>query len=185
MPKAPITPQLETTDRVRQIAVPPAARALCTLARIDYEDAFVVHLGGAPRRTAVQWARATVEDAPARVREMLQAGWSAIGLKLGGAPSDGSVLGWKIRRSTSEFVLLGADSRLAMAGELLFQRQKHTLLFCTFVQQDDQTARDVWARIEPKHVRFVHYVLEQAAARAQMPATPQQSGRRSNHDADV
>lgn len=175
MAKAPIIPQLETTARVRPIAVPPEARALCTLARIDYEDAFVVHLGAAPRETALQWARATVEDAPPRVREMLQAGWSAIGLKLGGASSDGSVLGWEVRRSAPEFVLLGADSRLATAGELLFQRQEPTLLFCTFVQQDDQTARDMWARIEPKHVRIVHYLLEQAVDRAQMPATPQQS----------
>lgn len=163
MANAPIVPQLEPSARVRRILVPPQARALCTLARIDYEDAFVVHRGGAPRRTAEQWARAAVEDVPASVAEMLQSGWSALGLKLGGAPPERSVLGWRIRRSTPEFVLLGADSRLAMAGELLFQRQPQTLLFCTFLQQDDQTARDMWARIEPAHVRIVPYLLERAA----------------------
>jgi hypothetical protein len=36
---------------VRQVALPPAARALSTLSHIDYEDAFLVEIGPAQDRT--------------------------------------------------------------------------------------------------------------------------------------
>jgi len=61
------------------------------------------------------------------------AGWSATDLH------------W--RRSTPEFVVLGAGSRLGLAAELLFKRQQRTLLFATFLQQKNQIAQAVWAGI--------------------------------------
>lgn len=109
--------------------------------------------------------RAVLDAAPISVRRTLQSGWSAIGLKLGVAPPDRSVLGWEILRCKPEFVLLGAESRIGMAGQLLFERQQHSLLFATFVQQDNQIARAVWARVEPVHVPIVRRVLEQASRR--------------------
>lgn len=167
MASTPIIPPFGTSGRVRQVAVPPEARALSTLSHIDYEDAFSVEVADAVERTAEAWARAVTEDAPAGVRCRLRSGWLALGLKLGGAPPERSVLGWEIRRSTPEFVLLGADSRIGMPGELLFMRRQHTLLFCTFVRQDNSTVRRVWGLTERKHVRVVRGLLEQAAARAQ------------------
>ena len=44
----PNDPHVETPGRVRQVAVPPAARTLSTLAHIDYEDAFLVETGPRP-----------------------------------------------------------------------------------------------------------------------------------------
>lgn len=41
---------------VRQIDVPPAARKLCTLSQVDYEDAFLADVPGVQDRTAEQWA---------------------------------------------------------------------------------------------------------------------------------
>src|SRR4030095_3201144 len=40
-----------TPGRVRQVAVPPAARTLSTLSYVDYEDAFLVETGPAQHRT--------------------------------------------------------------------------------------------------------------------------------------
>jgi hypothetical protein len=154
-----------SADRVRQVAVPPAARALSTLSHIDYEDAFLVETGPAEDRTAEQWARAILEDAPFSVRSALLSGWSAIGLKLGGGAFRRSVLGWEVRGSTPDFVLLGADSHIGMPGELLFKRGRHALLFATFVQHDNHVARAVWAAVEPVHVPTVRHVLEQATRR--------------------
>lgn len=74
--RTPLTP-----GTVRQVAVPPAARALSTLSRIDYEDAFLVDTGSDRERTAEQWARAILEDAPIIVRRALLSGWSALGLR--------------------------------------------------------------------------------------------------------
>ncbi|HEY1592889.1 MAG TPA: DUF2867 domain-containing protein [Solirubrobacteraceae bacterium] len=147
--------------RVRQIAVPREARARSTLSRIDYADAFVVDNPAAEERTAEQWIRAILGQAPLAVRSQLLSGWSSIGLMLG---RDG-VLGWQVRRSDPESVLLGAGSRIGMPGELLLERRPGALLFCTFVEHDNALARTVWAGVEPVHVPVVRRVLEQAAGR--------------------
>lgn len=156
-----------SADRVRQVAVPQAARALTTLGHIDYEDAFLVQTSSAQERTPQQWVQATLLDAPITVRLRLVAGWSAIGLKLGRGRCGRSVLGWQVRRGTPEFVLLGADSRIGMAGELLFKAEGHALLFATFVQHDNLIARATWAAVEPTHVHVVRALLEKASHRLQ------------------
>jgi hypothetical protein len=154
-----------TNENVCQIDVPPDARALSTLAHIDYEDAFLVETGPAPDRTPEQWARAVLEDAPLAVRKSLLSGWAALGLKVGGGRSGRSVLGWAVRQSTPDFVLLGRDSRVGMPGELLFKREDDALLFSTFVQKGNPVARALWAGVESTHVRIVRQILEDARRR--------------------
>jgi hypothetical protein len=51
-----------TPGRVRQVAVPPAARTLSTLSYVDYEDAFLVETGPAQHRTGEQWAHHIAES---------------------------------------------------------------------------------------------------------------------------
>lgn len=149
-----------------KVAVPADARALSTLAHVDYEDAFLVEGMPVHERTAEQWARTVLEQAPIGMRSALQTGWSAIGLKLGVGTSDRFVLGWEVRRSTPDFVLLAADSRIGMPGELLFKRERRALLFSTFVQHDNAAARALWAGVEPVHVPIVRRILEDARRRS-------------------
>ena len=150
-------------DAVRQIEVPPSARALSTLGRVDYEDAFLVEVGADRDRTPEQWARSILEDAPMALRATLLSGWSSLGLRLGSPLSDRHVLGWEVRRSTRDHVLLGARSRLGMPAELLVKRHRGKLLFSTFVQQENPAARALWAGIEPVHGPVVRHVLARAA----------------------
>jgi hypothetical protein len=168
---------------VQKIAVPADARAHCTLSHIDYEDAFAVDLGGARDRTAEQWARTLLESAPAAVRATLMAGWTAIGLKLGGAPADQSLLGWEIRRGTPDVVLLHAGSRIGMPAELLLTRDGHSLLFCTFVQHDNHVARAVWAGTEPLHVPIVRHILADAVRRSNQRQLQTRPGREARQEA--
>jgi hypothetical protein len=147
---------------VRQVALPPAARALTTLPRVDYSDAFLVESGSTQKWSAERWARAVLEDAPVAIRTKLLLGWSAIGLK---PATRGSVLGWEIRVSRPDFVLLGRDSLIGMPGELLFKCEPEALLFATFVHHANHVARAVWAAVEPAHVRIVQHVLEQGSRR--------------------
>jgi hypothetical protein len=144
----------------RQVPIPPAARALSTLARIDYEDGFLADTGSGRARTAEEWARAMLEDAPLIVRAKLRWAWFALGLKLSGARSEHFVLGWAVRRRTPDFVLLGAGSRLGMPAELLFRRERDSLLIATFVQHDNPLARAIWAPVAPTHRRVVPVLLE-------------------------
>jgi hypothetical protein len=158
-------PTAKTPGSVRQIALPPAARALSTFSRIDYDDAFLVEIGQAQDLTSEQWARAILEGAPVSTRNKLSRGWAALGLRLGSTRSDRFVLGWEIRRRTPDVTLLGARGRLGISGELLFERQPHTLLFATFVRQENRIARGLWDRIAPTHRKVVQDLLEQASAR--------------------
>jgi hypothetical protein len=150
-------------SRVKQVAVPPAARALSMLARVDYEDAFVVHTGPAHVRTGTEWARAILEDAPADMRRSLRSGWLALGVELRSDDSEGFVLGWEVRRSTADFALLGARSRLGLLAEVLFQRRRRSVLFATFLQQQNPIARAVWTAFAPVHRRAVRTLLAGSA----------------------
>jgi hypothetical protein len=148
---------------VRQVPVPAAARAHSTLDHIDYDDAFLVETGRAQDRTAEQWARAIVEEAPDKTRNALLRGWGALGLRLDATGSDEFVLGWEVRRSTPDLALLGARGRRGLSGELLFERQPGTLLFATFVQMENRAARGLWAVIASGHVQVVRNLLERAS----------------------
>jgi len=150
---------------VREVTVPADARKLCTLAHVGYEDAFLVEVGDPGARTPEEWVRVIIESAPAVVRRALWPGWTAIGLKLHPTTDRESVLGWEVHRSTPEFVLLAAGSRIGMPAQLLLKRNEHALLFSTFVQHDNQAARAVWAATEPMHLPIVRRILSEAASR--------------------
>ncbi|MFI1973067.1 hypothetical protein [Streptomyces cinnamoneus] len=155
-----------TPGRVRHVAVPPAAHALSTLVRIDYENAVLADLDPAQNRTAEQWARTVLEDAPSDTRQALTQGWTALGLQLRPAPSEGCVLGWPVRRRTPDLVLLSAGPTRGLHGELLFQRRPHALLLAAFIQLDGERARALWAPAENRHPHVMYQVLEQAVSRA-------------------
>jgi hypothetical protein len=149
--------------RVSQVLLPADARALSTLARVDYEDAFIVDSPG--ERTAEQWLRAVFNDAPIAVRARLVSGWTGLGLKLGAPRSGRHVLGWKVRQSSPSVVLLAADSLLGLQAELLFRTEPRGLLFATLIQQNNPAARAVWVRITATHQEVVRSLLDDAARR--------------------
>lgn len=159
------TDRVVLPGRVRQVLLPADARALSTLARVDYEDAFIVEAGGA--RTAEQWTRAVFNDAPLAVRARLVSGWTGLGLKLGAPWSADRVLGWRVQKSSPSVVLLAAESLLGLQAELLFRSEPGGLLFATFVQQENPAARAVWARITSTHQQVVRSLLDHAARRAE------------------
>ncbi|PXX11255.1 hypothetical protein C8E89_103344 [Mycolicibacterium moriokaense] len=152
------------STKVRQVDLPSSVRALSTLPRVDYCDAFLFDVGAAHDECAEDLIREILEGAPLAVRTQLLSGWSAIGLKVG-AGSARSILGWEIRRTEPAHVLLGAESRIGMPGELLLRKQDDALLFATFVAQRNLVARAVWAITEPVHVRVVRDILAQASLR--------------------
>lgn len=149
--------------KVSQVSLPADARALSTLSRIDYTDAFIVEAG--VERTPEQWTRAVLQDAPFAVRAQLVSGWMALGLKLGAPWSRRRVLGWTVQHSDPDAVLLAAGSRLGLQGQLLVRSEPGGLLLATFVQLHNPAARALWARITTHHQRVVRSLLTHAARR--------------------
>jgi hypothetical protein len=158
---------------VRQLEVPRSARELSTLAHIDYADAFLIDIRDPKARTAEHWAREIFDDPPSTLRLRMWSAWTMmLGLRLGSPFSKRFVLGWEVRRSTPDHVLLGAGSRIGMPAQLLVKREEHALLFDTFVQKDNAIARAMWASIEPTHQWFVPTLLRQFRRRACDPEAP-------------
>jgi hypothetical protein len=154
----------EGTHRsVSAVWLPTDARALSTLARIDYEDAFL--LDADVQHSAEEWVRATLSDAPLIVRSRLVAGWLALGLNLRGPWSAHRVLGWKVQHSDPNFVLLAADSWLGLRGQLLFRSEPRGLLFATFIQQNNPLVRSLWVKITQRHQQVVGSLLVHAGRR--------------------
>jgi Protein of unknown function (DUF2867) len=156
-----------TGRSVTAVTLPADARALSTLSRIDYEDAFRLDAG--VERSAERWVRAMLNDAPVRVRSRLVAGWLALGLNLRGPWSADRVLGWQVQHSDPHVVLLAADSWLGLRGELLFVSEPGGLLFATFVQQNNPLARTIWVAITETHQQVVQSLLVHAARREAAP----------------
>jgi hypothetical protein len=73
------------------------------------------------------------------------------------------VLGWHVRSSTPDVLLLGAGSWIGMPGELLFKRERSGLLFATFVRHGNPAARALWGRVERVHVATVRRLLAAVA----------------------
>ena len=142
---------------VRQIPVPARMKARSTLSRIDYADAFEVELDDPP--PAEDWARAMLEGAGPEMRRSLTWGWFALGLRLGPAAAPDRILGWELRRSTPEVALLGAESRLGMPAEVMFERRRGSIRFATFVRHRNPLTRLVWTPFRAQHRRVVRHLL--------------------------
>jgi hypothetical protein len=156
------------TPPVRQVPVPAAVRAATTLSRIDYADTFLADVGPIGTRSAEAWARAVLEDAPLPRRSGLLAGWTALGLRLDlGGPD--AVLGWPVRQSTPDALLLGTDSLMGIRAELLFTREPDALRFATLVQLDSRAARAAWTGVERVHVPTVLALFGGASERLRRP----------------
>lgn len=158
---------VESPIRARQIDVPGAARELCTLPRIDYEDCHVLQTEHAHDRTAEEWARALLEDAPDSMRRTLRTGWASLGLRLGSVDDPERVLGWRIGHSDPDAVVLRTDGgRFGLDGEVLLMREDDALMVPTFLQLDGPAARGVWVPVGPMHREVVRRVLEHGVPRA-------------------
>jgi hypothetical protein len=152
------------SGQVRQVPPPASARALITLPRIDYCDAFLFDPGPGPDTSAERLIREILEGACPAVRAQLRSGWLAIGLRVENQGPN-FVLGWQVLRSVPDHVLLGSPSRIGMPGQLLLKKEGSGLLFATFVAQQNLAARAVWAAVEPVHVRVVRDILDDASRR--------------------
>lgn len=160
-----------TFRQVHQVAASSLLRKLTTLSSVDYADTYRVERICTEGHRPVELMRNILEGASRTDRIKLVAGWSAIGLEVAGRSGD-RVLGWHVRTSGSEHVLLGAESRIGMPAELLVAVERNALVFATFVQQSNDLARAVWSAIEPAHVRFVPHLLRGFVGRIRCGTPP-------------
>jgi hypothetical protein len=152
----------------------PRARRLAVVAdeplvggdRYDYADSFEIRVGEADSRSAEQFARSALEQAPWPVRWTIRTAHERLlGLRLGPRSSRDHVLGWQIVLSEPDVVQLGASSPLLGRGVIVGRRlDPRCTRITTFVfYSRPALGRVVWAIAGPLHRRVAPYLLERAA----------------------
>ena len=136
--------------------------------RWDYADAFEVRVRERDRRSAEQWARAALEQAPLPVR------WTArtaqrdlLRMQLAPRSAPGHIVGWRIRTSRPDVIVLEAQSPL-LRGAIVARRVEPTrLVVSTYIfYSRPRSARAVWAVVAPVHRKVVRYLLGRVASDA-------------------
>jgi hypothetical protein len=159
--------------RARQVPVV-AEEPLIGGDRYDYADAFEIRVAEADERSAEQFARCALEQAPWPVRWTI---WMVhrhvLRLRLGPRPSPVHVFGWKILTAQPEVIHLEAMSPLLGRGAIVARRPDPTrAVITTYIFfRRPAAASAIWKVVGPLHRWAACFLLEHAAAtsRADLP----------------
>jgi hypothetical protein len=158
-----------TRARARRVPVP-TEEPFIGGGRYDYADAFEIRLDESDARSAEEFARCALEDAPRLVRAVV---WIAhryvLRLRLGPRSSGDYVFGWVIRASEPDVLCLEAVSPLLGRGVIVGRRpdRARTVIATYVFFARPAVARVLWTVAGPLHRRVAAYLLEHAAAQAQ------------------
>jgi len=134
----------------------------------DYADAFEIRLRASDARSAEEFARCALEEAPWLVREMVRiAHRYLLRLRLGPRGAPDHLFGWKTLTSLPDVIHLEAVSPLLGRAAIVGRRPDSTRMVVTTYLFFTRPAlgHAVWAVVGPLHRRIAVYLLEYAAAR--------------------
>jgi hypothetical protein len=167
----------QSAPRARRVPVV-AEEPLIGGDRYDYADAFEIRVREPDKRSAEQFARFALEQAPWPVR------WTVrivqrhlLRLRLGPRSSPDHIFGWKILTNQPDVIHLEAVSPLLGRGVLVGRRPDPTCAVITsyVFYTRPAPARVAWKIAGPLHRWVARYLLEHAVAanRAESPAAAQ------------
>jgi hypothetical protein len=140
--------------------VPGAVRSLTTLADPDYVDLFTVQTATAADRSAEEWARAVLEQAPVSRRNARML-WRLMGLRLGPRHSADHVQGWKIAARGDNWLRVETASWYVTAQAVCLVEESQVSMSLS-LRYDRAVAALVWALVSGPHQRAVPVMLHQA-----------------------
>jgi len=156
-----ISDQRATTP-VRTIPVPAAVAEIAGLDRVDYDEAFTFETEAV--QPPEEWARLILEGAPLSKRLLMIGAWTALGIRLAFPGSTGHVLGWRIRHSDADAVVLGVHAAVGLTARVVIQVEQQRVTHSMLVRYDRALGRRVWSRMAPGHHRFVRALLNRAGS---------------------
>ena len=140
--------------------IPEGVRSLITLADADYIDLFTVTTPMATDRSAEEWARAILEQAPLS-RQNARAFYQLMGLRLGPEHSPDHVQGWKIAARGANWIRVETASWYMTAQAVCLVEEDRVSISLS-VRYDQPVAALVWRRVSGRHQRAVPVMLRQA-----------------------
>ena len=163
----------QSSPRARRVPVA-ADEPLIGSQRYDYADAFEIRLREPDARSAEQFVRGALEQAPRRMRWTIRAVHRhLLRLRLGPRSSPDHLFGWRIVTSKPDVIHLEAVSPLLGRGAIVVRRVDPTCaVVATYLfHTRPAPARLVWAIVGPLHRRVAPYLMEHAAATRSRGAT--------------
>jgi hypothetical protein len=146
---------------VCRVEVPAETRAIDTLADPNYAVSFAAPANST--RTPEQWARAVFEATSAGMRWYLFIGWRCgLGLKLAPRSSPDHIAGWRILDSTSQAIIIEAESPLLVAHNVT-RVNDGCINLTTFGRYERRLGRFVWSVAAPLHVRTLPHLMRRAS----------------------
>ncbi|AGZ39582.1 hypothetical protein [Actinoplanes friuliensis] len=152
------------TVTVRTADVPDAVLALAGLDPIHYAEAFRFETPAI--RSPLEWSRLILEGAPPIKRLQMRAVWTGLGIRLAMPFSSGQVLGWRIRQSGADAVVLGVRAAIGLTARLVIRAEPGQVTQSMLVRIDRDRARGVWDRLAPRHRHFLTELLDRDDLRA-------------------
>jgi hypothetical protein len=133
----------------------------------DYADAFEVRVDEPDDRSAEEWVRAGLEQAPPALRRVIFVAHRRIlRLRLGPRWAPDHMLGWTVVTSTPEAVQLTASGPLIrgiLVGRVADPRR---FVLTTCVDYQRPAARWVWRLVQPVHRGVARYLMAYSARRS-------------------
>ncbi|WP_395573098.1 DUF2867 domain-containing protein [Streptomyces sp. BK79] len=130
-----------------------------------FASAFELPVAGLPRLTSEQWVRASFEDIPRPLRELIRTGWSGVlGLRLGPRSSPRHVVGWRRTECRPDRVALEARAPSLTVRNVVTVEEAR-LLWATYVRYERRAGRTLWALAAPVHHLAVPLLLGRAVRR--------------------
>jgi hypothetical protein len=138
-------------------------QALADLHPAHYREALAVAVDH--DRRPEEWARLILEGATPAKRAALLRTWRLIGVRLAPLDAPGQVLGWRIRRSGPDGIVLAVTSRSGLSARLVVTATPRRVVQAMVVRFDRWFARPLWRVLTPQHRRFIAGLLSDAASR--------------------
>ncbi|MFC8944268.1 hypothetical protein ACFW5U_18000 [Streptomyces rochei] len=145
------------TPAVRRVRVDPAG--------IPFATAFELPAAGLPRLTPEEWVRASYEDVPVALRELIRTGWAGVlGLRLGPRASPRHVVGWRrVEAGPRRIVLEARAPSLTVRNVVTLDDTR--LLWATYARYERPAGRALWSLAAPVHHLAVPVLLTRAVRR--------------------
>jgi hypothetical protein len=139
--------------------------------RYHYADAFQIRLETPDDRSAEEFARSALDNAPPLVRVgMVTAQRYLLGFRLGPMSDPDHIQGWKIVRREPTVVQLEVVGPLGRAVVVGQRPDPTTAVMTTYnFYRRPKMGRVLWAVAGPLHRRIAAYLMERAAAAAEAP----------------
>ena len=158
------------SDPPARVRAVPVDEPLVLGGSYDYADAFTVGMAPRDPRTAEQWTRRALGEAPRAVQLVaLVAQRRVLGLRLGDPADPATVLGWRVAVAEPALTELRASSPLLDARLVVRTTDGRLLLTTAITYRRRRAGRAVWALVAPLHRAVARFLLWYATTPARRP----------------